>query len=44
MEPAKATLDIFKLFNLNIHAWHYFGIICFNDLPGIFPGLGIDDD
>lgn len=34
-------IDLFDIFNINRHAFHYFGIICFLDKPGCFPQLGL---
>lgn len=31
--------DILKQFRVNRHALRYFGILCFEDLPGFFPQL-----
>lgn len=35
--------DVFEMFNINRHAFHYFGIICFTDMPGYFPQLSIPE-
>ena len=31
--------DVFKQFLINRNAFRYFGIICFEDMPGYFPQL-----
>lgn len=31
--------DIFTIFQIDRHAFHYFGIIRFLDMPGYFPLL-----
>lgn len=33
--------DLFVTFRINQHAWHYFGVLCFLDLPGYFPQLEV---
>lgn len=35
--------DVFDQFAVNRHAFRYFGIICFRDMPGYFPQLGKTD-
>ena len=32
-------VDLFGMFNVDYHALHYFGILCFTDMPGYFPQL-----
>lgn len=32
-------MDIIKVFKINLYALRYFGIICFEDMPGYFPQL-----
>lgn len=36
-------MDLFDIFMIDRHAFRYFGIIRFTDMPGYFPQLGLDD-
>lgn len=35
----ETELDVFVMFRVCPHAWHYFGILRFLDMPGYFPQL-----
>jgi hypothetical protein len=37
------TMKTFDMFHIDIHAWHYFGILRFLDKPGVFLALGLED-
>lgn len=37
--PDDETDEMFTLFRIDRHAWHYFHVLCFIDKPGYFPQL-----
>jgi hypothetical protein len=37
-------MEFFHTWRIDVHAWKYFGILRFTDMPGYYPQLNKGDD